>query len=570
MLLVEDSEDDAFLLCSELGALGAKLDHRRVDNPGDMRVALADGDWDVIICDHAMPGFDSHGALEVLRDSGKDIPFIIYSGRLTEQQGWAAMSDGVQDFVPKGNLDRLVPVLERELRGVAARRAVRQADSRIKELAFYDALSSLPNHTLFRRRIDEWLEQILARGETPAGALFFVDIDRFLRINNSFGYETGNQILRQVAGRLAECVEQHGMVARLGGDEFGIFYPRLSEPDSVEAFGHWLVAAFDAPFQAGDLELYLTPSIGIALVAAHGTDAYRLIMSAETAVAAVKRAGGNGYRMFSPELNISSTERLTMEMDLRHAIARNQLALQFQPIVGALTGRTEGVEALLRWQHPHWGLISPGSFIPIADESGLIVEIGEWVLREAIQRCCQWHAAGHPELFVAVNVSAVQFAQPRLLQAVRRAIVETGIDPTRLELEITETVLMRDAESTISMLKALKNMGVRIAVDDFGTGYSSLSYLRRFPLDVLKVDRSFMRDLTRDEDDAAIVRAVLALAKTLRLATVAEGVEFAEQVRFLGALGCDRYQGFYFSRAVDPGEIDARLAIEEVGAETVH
>jgi len=559
VLIVEDSEDDAFLVYSELAVRGANIGYRRVCQALEMAAALKSEDWDVILCDHNMPGFDSFGALEVLKASGKDIPFIIYSGQIPESVAHRAMADGVQDFIPKGDLGRLVPVLERELRGAAARDAARRADQRIKRMAFYDCLSSLPNQNLLRSRINDWMSEWAQRGRQACGALLHIDIDRFLRINGSFGYEAGNEILRQAAARLSDCVGEHGVVARLGGDEFGIFYPQISAREQIEPCARGIVEAFRAPYYKDSLELYLSASVGAALAPHDGADAYELMTNAETAMRVAKRAGGNGFRCYGREMNATSAERLSLEMDLRRAVARDELLAHYQPIVSADTEETVSVEVLLRWLHPQQGMIPPDRFIPIADESGLIGDIGEWALREACQEARRWSEIGLDALCVSVNVSAVQFSQPRLLEVVKRTLAESGIDPQRLELEITESVLMREAETTIGMLRALKNMGVRISVDDFGTGYSSLAYLKRFPIDILKIDRAFVRDLAASEDDAAIVRAIIALSRSLHLTTVAEGVESEAQLRFLRVEGCDRFQGFYFSQGLAAADFRALL-----------
>jgi len=285
-------------------------------------------------------------------------------------------------------------------------------------------------------------------------------------------------------------------------------------------------------------------------------------MNAETAMACAKRLGGNGCQFYRRDMNANSGERVAMEADLRHAIERNEMFLHYQPCVSATTGLTVGMEALARWRHPVRGLIPPDRFIPIADESGLIVDIGEWVLRRACEQGKVWQDQGC-DFYLAVNVSAVQFGQPRLLEVVSRALADTGFAPESLQLEITESVLMQDAESAIGMLRAFKGMGVRISVDDFGTGYSSLSYLKRFPIDILKIDKSFVRDLPDDEEDAAIVRAIIALAHSLRLTTVAEGVETDPQLRFLRNEGCDRFQGFFLSRPIDADAMEVRLSSEK-------
>lgn len=562
ILVVDDSEDDAYLLCADLKRAGMPAQYDRVDSGPTMAAALARQAYQVVICDHDMPGFDSGGAFNVLKQSGKDIPFILYSGHISDQLALKAMQNGVQDYIQKGNVARLLPVLERELVSAEHRQAMRRADDQLQVLVNYDSLCQLPNQNLFCSRVADVLSDQSCRGKEAQGALFYINLDRFLRINSSFGYQAGNQILRQVAQRISECVDGEGVVARLGGDNFGIFLPECRQISAVTTFAEWLLEAFDTPFYKDRLELYITPSIGVALAPVDGSEVYELLLNAETAVASVKRAGGRGWRRYQKEMNANSAERIALEVELRHAIARNELFLHYQPCVDAETGRMMGVEALVRWRHSRLGMIPPDRFIPLADESGLINEIGVWVLRQACRQGRRWSEAGHRDVFMAVNVSAVQFGQPMLLEVVSQILEETGFRPQGLHLEITESVLMKDAESTIGMLRALKSMGVRIAVDDFGTGYSSLSYLKRFPIDILKIDKSFVRDLTSNEDDKAIVRAIVAIARTLRLSTVAEGVETSGQADFLRHEQCECFQGYLFSRPVDAESITKRLQDE--------
>ncbi len=561
LLVVEDSEDDAFLLYSELRSRGLDVAWERVDNRPEMEAALGREDWDLILCDHNMPGFDSRAALDTVHHSGKDVPFIIYSGRISDQQAFSAMQAGVQDYIEKGNYDRLLPVIERELRNASVRRIARQADTRIRELALYDPLSSLPNHTLFCLRVDEFVADAERDGVAPAGTVFYIDVDRFLRINSSFGFEAGNDILRQLADRLDQQLPQETLLARLTGDSFAIFRSGQLDSLALDGMVQIIRACFDAPFDKDELELFVTASIGIALLPEDGRESNELLMNAETAMAQAKGFGGNCAQRYRRDMNAHSGERLTMEADLRHAIERQQLFLEYQPCVDAHRENIVGVEALLRWQHPEHGLIPPDRFIPVADEAGVIVEIGEWVLQAACRQGRIWQDAGF-EFYISVNVSAVQFAQPRLLEVVSRALTESGFCPGQLQLEITESVLMQDAGSAVGMLRALRNMGVRLSVDDFGTGYSSLSYLKRFPIDVLKIDKSFVRELPGDGEDAAIARAIIALARSLRLATVAEGVETEAQAAFLKAEGCDRFQGFFFGRPMAPAVLERRFGVE--------
>jgi diguanylate cyclase len=559
VLMVEDNEDDVFLLSAQLSARGLDTYSERVDSAQDLARALDEREWDLVISDHAMPGFDSASALEVVRRSGRDIPFIIYSGKISDHMAFSAMRNGVADYVQKGNIARLVPVIERELRGVDTRRAVQTADARIHALAFFDTLSALPNQTLLRAQIDDWLDTVRRSAEATHAALLVVDIDRFLRINTSFGYDAGNVVLREVVSRLIERAGPGAMIARLSGDRFCVFAPSCSTREDAQAFAQKLMNTFASPVIKDGLELFLTASVGVAMTPADGDDAQSLIMNAEAAMASAKRSGGNGAAFYAHEMSASSAEKLVLETHLRHAVQRGELFLNYQPILNGLTGSTAGVEALLRWQHPQRGVIAPDRFIPVADESGLIVEIGAWVMREACSQGRRWHQQGMQDLSVSVNVSAVQFAQPRLLETVRTTLEDTGFPPEKLVLEITESVLMKDAETTIGMLKALKNMGVRISMDDFGTGYSSLSYLKRFPIDIVKIDKSFVRDINDDADDAAIIRVIIALARSLRLTTVAEGVETPEQLGFLRREQCDRFQGYFFSRPVDADLLGQRM-----------
>lgn len=539
LLLVEDHEDEALLLQAELRARGVPADIVRVDCRQDMVAALQRADWDLIICDHSMPGFDSRGALEVLKQSGRDIPFIIYSGYISPEQAVSAMHEGVCDFIDKGNVERLIPVIQRELKGAQARRAVRQADLQIHALANYDTLLDLPNRDLFCRQVDR-----LLTGATRPPLLVYLDLDRFLRINGSFGFSVGNEILRQVAERLHRW-RGDALLARAGGDKFSLYLPSLGEgglPGCLQS----LMGLFARPFHKERLELYLTASIGIVSDTL-GATATELMTRAEAACDEAKRSGGNSYRVFDPSMTSGGTQRLALEADLRHALARDELFIAYQPIVEVHGGRVASVEALLRWQHPVHGVIGPDRFIPLADESGLIVEIGGWVLNQACRQTRAWHEQGHSHLAVAVNVSPVQFAEPRLLEQVSEALQASGLPPDSLELEITEATLMREAESTRSMLRTLKGLGVKISADDFGTGYSNLSYLKRFPIDILKIDKSFTRDLGQDRDDDAIVNAILAMARSLGLGTIAEGVETPAQAEWLRQAQCDRLQGHFYA-----------------------
>jgi len=555
LLMVEDSEDDARLLYSELTQTAKDIIYARVDTAEDMRAALNDADWDIVISDHSLPCFSSLEALQVLKECGKDIPFIIYSGEVSEHVAVAAMCSGAQDSIHKGNFARLLPAIERELHGAAMRRAKEQADGELHKLAFYDSLTGLPNRNLFCSHVGRKLQQADARSAT----VYVLDIDRFLRINNCFGHKVGDALLRQIGQRLQECVPDEGMVARLGSDEFAVFLGGAASDEQARDAAEQIRQAFAQPFAQGSLEFCLSVSIGIAASSREGEDVPELLINAETAMFRAKTLGGNAYQFYAREMGAVAGEQLVLESALRRAVERQELVLDYQPSLNVLTGELNGVEALVRWRHPELGLLQPDDFIPLANESGLIKEIGEWVLHNACRQAKAWHDAGHPGLTMAVNVSAVQFWQPGLVQTVAEALADTGIDPQCLELEITESVLMRDADATITTLHELKDMQVKISVDDFGTGYSSLSYLKRFPIDILKMDKSFSRDVMRNAETAAIVQAVGDLGRSLGLVTVAEGVETAEQLEFFHRQRYDRVQGFLFSAPCAAADITAML-----------
>ena len=557
VLIVEDSDDDARLLYSELTRTNGNISYTRVDCAEDMRAALLESDWDIVISDHSMPRFSSLEALDLLKECGKDIPFIIYSGDVSEHVEVAAMCSGAQDSIVKGNFARLLPAIEREIHGAAVRRAKEQADARVHKLAYYDNQTGLPNRNLFCDHVGRKIEQ----AGRQASAIYLLDIDRFLRINNCFGHKVGDALMRQVAQRLQECVPEQGMVARCGSDEFAVYLGNVSGDRQARDAAEQIRSAFAKPFVDGTLEFYITVSIGIVAAPRDGDDVPELLINAETAMFRAKNLGGNNYQFYAREMGTVAGAQLVLESALRKAVAREELLLEYQPNFNVGTGALTGVEALVRWRHPEIGVLQPDDFIPLANESGLIVEIGAWVLRNACRQAKLWHDAGHAGLTMAVNVSAVQFWQPGLVRTVAQVLAETGIDPQCLELEITESVLMRNVDTTVTTLQALKSMRVKISVDDFGTGYSSLSYLRRFPIDILKIDKSFSNDVIEDVESAAIVQAIGALARGLGLATVAEGVETREQLDFYRQQHCDRVQGYLFSAPRSVAQVTEMLGI---------
>jgi diguanylate cyclase (GGDEF)-like protein/PAS domain S-box-containing protein len=429
--------------------------------------------------------------------------------------------------------------------------------SRIEQQANYDTLTGLANRSLLQDRLEQAL--LTASSYNTRVAVAFVDLDRFKYINDSLGHHVGDELLRTMADRLESCVRDCDTVARLGGDEFVVLITGQTAPDLVRTIVERMLAVVTQPWVTEHGEFNVSCSIGVALFPNDGTDAQTLLKHADSAMYRAKESGRNNFQFFTPELNTLIIERLAMESSLRRALEREQFLLQYQPRVDLRTGRIIGAEALLRWNLPDQGVIEPVRFIPLAEETGLIVPIGKWVLKAACAQNKAWQQAGLEPIIVSVNVSARQFRQDNLVRTVAEVLDETGLEARYLEIELTESVVMHDAAQLIAMLTDLKRLGVQIALDDFGTGYSSLSYLKRFPVDRLKVDRSFVEHLATDSDDATIVRAIITLGHNLGLKVVAEGVEHLEQVNFLRLNHCDEAQGFHYCPPIESVALAGKL-----------
>lgn len=425
-------------------------------------------------------------------------------------------------------------------------------------LANYDPLTGLPN----RRMFTELMEKALARAlrNEQLLALLILDLDDFKRINDTLGHTMGDLMLTAVAARLTACFQKGDAVARFGGDEFGVLLENLSSSEQVARLAQKLRATMTSPLMLGSHEVVATASIGIALYPLDATDVDSLMKNADTAMNHGKAQGKNSYQFFKSDMNARALKRLLLENSLHKALERDEMVLHYQPQIDLLMGRVIGMEALIRWQHQDLGLVSPTQFIPIAEETGLIVRLGGWALAMACAQAKAWHEVGFPGLVVSVNLSARQLKQPdELLELVKRVLEKTGLDPRCLELEITEGTIIQNAEPTTATLQALRGLGIKLCIDDFGTGYSSLNYLKRFPVDALKIDQSFVQDSTASPDGALIVKAIIALAQALKLKVIAEGVENKTQVDFLLEHGCHAVQGFVYSRPVPAEEMAALL-----------
>lgn len=433
----------------------------------------------------------------------------------------------------------------------------KQAEERLHYLANFDPLTRLPNRTLFSDRLSQALQR--ASWHKRSVAVLFLDLDRFKNINDTLGHALGDLVLKNVSERLTACVREGDTVARLGGDEFVLVLDNLAQEEDTRLIAHKILSTLSSPFNVEGHEFFVTTSIGIALYPNDGDTYESLIKNADTAMYRAKEKGKNNYQHYSPALNARISERLALETNLRRALERSEFELHYQPLVTPAWGRVVGVEALLRWKRPDIGMIPPSDFIPIAEETGLILPIGEWVLRTACTQNKAWQAAGLPPVRVAVNLSGGQFQQQHLVETISRILDQTGLSPEYLELELTESVIMKSTETTVTTLRQMDALGITISVDDFGTGYSSLSYLKRFPVSTLKIDRTFVGDLTTDPDDKAIVKAIITLAHSLKLWVVAEGVETQEQLAFLQSLQCDYVQGEFFSRPLPADQVASLL-----------
>ncbi|KAF1052331.1 MAG: putative signaling protein [Stenotrophomonas maltophilia] len=431
---------------------------------------------------------------------------------------------------------------------------LKYAQARLDYQAHHDPLTGLPNRLLFENRLTAALKESLDTGSE--GAVLFLDLDRFKHINDSLGHPVGDLLLKSIAQRLRDCLRDLDTVARLGGDEFIILLPYLQQPQDAELVANKLMLCFNDPFLANDQEFFVSASIGISLLPSDGKDVATLVKNADAAMYRAKAQGRNRVEFYTHDLTSQATARMELELELRRALEANQLTLYYQPKQALESGSLVGAEALIRWNHPEYGLVSPDRFIPLAEESGLILPLGDWVLREACRQMSRWqasHAAFGP---LSVNLAGAQLHQPNLVDSVRELLASTGLQPRRLQLEITENFLVHQTEEAVNTLHALKALGVQLAIDDFGTGYSSLSYLKQLPLDILKIDKSFIQGLPEDPHDAAITRAIIALGRSMDLVVIAEGVEHEAQERFLAAEGCDQVQGYALSRPL-PADIFA-------------
>ena len=681
LLVVEDSEDDAQLLCRHLRRGGLQLASERVDSAVGLARALGKK-WDIVISDHTMPRFSGLEALRMVRQVNAATPFIFVSGTMGEETAAEAMRVGAQDYLLKGNLRRLVPAVQRELLQVGNRdrlnaraetdqivldsigdavlctdidgnltylnlaaqrmtawsckdaagrpmgeilriadaaghdmelnprqsavghgqiepllsnciligrdgherpiersifplhdgrrqvtgavtviRDVTEARAMVLQMthsALHDALTGLPNRALLNDRINQTVAQ--GSRHQKKFAVLFLDLDGFKYINDSLGHPVGDMLLQSIGSRLAGCLRASDTISRQGGDEFVVLLSEVNRADEAAVMARRMLEAVAEVHFVGQHSLHITASIGVSIYPDDGHDAETLIKNSDTAMYQAKDNGRQTYEFFTPAMNVRAVERQSIEESLRHALRREEFILYYQPKVDLKTGEIAGAEALIRWTHRIRGLVPPAQFIPVAEDCGLIVPIGRWVLREACKQARSWASVGLP-LTVAVNVSAREFRDKYFLEGVLATLHETDLDPRYLELELTESVLMKRIDYAESILKTLRARGVRVAVDDFGTGYSSLSYLTKFSIDTMKIDQSFIRKIATAPHEAPIVSALIGMSRSLGMRVIAEGVETREELLFLQAHDCDEAQGYYFSPAIPPREFVKLLAM---------
>ncbi len=514
---------------------------------------------------------DDLRGLDYLSEDGEKSPFRAYIGAPINVRGTIV---GTLNFVLKAarkpgfsETDRDLVQLISALVGNTIER--RRAHERLHRLAYFDTLTGLPNRVQFVERLAEAVSQIASSGNDRKLAVIFLDLDDFKEINDTFGHMRGDAVLSVVGERLRLRVGVRGTVARMGGDEFAILLTDERELANMESFTESIRSAIDTPIIIGGYEQYATASLGVSIYPDDGGDAETLLKHADVAMYRAKEKGRNFVQFYTPVLNAAMTTRLQQEKALRKALSRGEFVVYYQPQYELATGRLFGLEALVRWRHPKLGMIRPDLFIPNAESSSVIVLIGELVMETACRQVVAWQTRGLPKLRISVNLSARQFHETDLLKRAKTVLDATGLDPETLEFEITESVAMGDAERSTEIMKRLREVGIRFSVDDFGTGYSSLGYLKRFPIDTLKIDKSFVADVITKNDDATLVKTVIAMAHNLNLDVCAEGTETKDQLEFLGRNSCDRVQGYYYSRPVPPEEIEPFIVAALAEAQVV-
>jgi diguanylate cyclase (GGDEF)-like protein len=546
LLLVEDNPDDAEFLAASLRRCqqSEDVDLQHVTSLAEADRVLRGEGFDVVLLDLQLPDGSGMTCVDAIQKADPALPIVVLSGQDNEDFAISFLNKGVQDYLVKW-----------EGQGRSILRAVRYAierkrsELRLNYLAQYDPITGIPNRQYFNDQLSRATAR--ARREGRKVALLFLDLDGFKVVNDTLGHDAGDSLLREVAARLRASVRAGDVLARLGGDEFAVLLEGMNGPREVEALAKGLLKVIAEPCQIEGRQVVVTTSIGITMYPNDHSDTQTLMKNADIAMYQAKDKGRNNFKFFTHSMHEELMSYHHLESDIKRALTQEEFTLAFQPKVSLLSRRLQGLEALLRWRCPTRGDVSPGEFIPVAEESGHIVPMGHWVLNEVCRMLGQWQREGLDVVPVSINVSARQFQQADFHKRVSRALQAHKLDPSLIEIEITEGLLMEDVQAALRSLRALKAQGVRISIDDFGTGHSCLSYLRRFPIDTLKIDQSFVQEIGSSEDSEIIIDAIISLARSLRLRTVAEGVESADQLAFLVGRGCETAQGYLFGMPME-------------------
>ncbi len=537
----------------------------------DALALLGTESFNLVISDINMGGISGLELIPRVLEQTPDTVVVMISGQQTIDYAIESMRAGAFDYITKPlGIRQIHAAVRRALEHHELLREkrryenhledlVKERTAEVEHLAYYDRLTDLPNRVLFADRCAQALA--IAHGTQHQTGVLLVSLDRFKKINDTLGHDAGDVVLTEAAARLRNCVGEADTVARSDGDEFALLLTQVSEAGELANVSLAIADAFKPPFQLGRQEVYVTVSIGIGIFPLNGEDHSTILRNASAALYRAKKQGGNNCQFYAADMNAQAHKRLALETSMRRAIENDEFITYYQPLVNLASGEVVGSEALVRWLHPELGLLPPAKFIGLAEDTGMIVDIGDFVMSTACAQTRAWQDRGYGRLHIAVNVSARHFRQPNFLDRVVQILKETRLDPVCLELELTETSIMENPEAAVELLTEIRNLGARVAIDDFGTGYSSLSYLKRLPIDTVKLDRSFVNGATSDPDDAALVMAIITLAHNLGLKVIAEGVETDEQMNFLRLLRCDEAQGYLFSKPVPAEDFESALTL---------
>lgn len=551
ILFIEDSKDDIDLMLFVLSKSQYAVEWEQVYTEAALRKSLVQREWDIVLCDYIMPAFDGPRALALVREHERNVPFIFVSGAIGEDVAVEAMQAGAQDYVMKHNLKRLVPAIERALRDAVVKRDRNRMQERLSFLAHHDPLTGLANRSLFLDHLSLAIHD--AHRYNNIVAVAFIDLDKFKQINDTYGHDAGDEIIKAVASRVSGCLRRSDTVARLSGDEFAVVLGKLEHSYDISRVAQNILDQFKTPVLVNGAEIFARLSMGIAVYPTDGTNSVDLLRYADMAMYRAKHEGG-GYQYFTEEMQTSLQRRTLAESTLQRALERDDLFLQFEPIVSVAERRVTAMATQLGWR-TETGVRMAADFLDLAEQSGLIVAIGDWALRKAAEHCLDWRRRGYEFMRFTIRMSRKEFQRYNIFELIKTTLESVGLDPTALELEVSEETLAGNEPHVLRSLRRLREIGVTLAIDDFGLGYSSLGHLRQLPIDVLKIGQGFIQQVVDNKDDRNIVKAIVGMAECLRITVVAKGVETQAQVDVLRDVGCQYLQGRFFCEPVAPDRV---------------